>query len=109
MSNHFLDHFSELKDPRIERCRKHSLLDIIFLSVCAVLGDRRRSLIRRRWLGVHRGVRRSETGVAAEIRTDGARHSESRHDRPRDVAVESGGVAAVLHRMGSGGIVNDSA
>jgi hypothetical protein len=37
MSNHFLDHFSELEDPRIERCRKHELLDIIFLSVCAVL------------------------------------------------------------------------
>lgn len=37
MSSHFLDHFSELKDPRIERCRKHELLDIIFLSVCAVL------------------------------------------------------------------------
>lgn len=37
MSNHFLEHFSELEDPRIERCRKHELLDIIFLSVCAVL------------------------------------------------------------------------
>ncbi len=44
MSSQFLDHFSELEDPRIERCRKHELLDIIFLSVCAVLGDRRRSL-----------------------------------------------------------------
>ena len=37
MSSHFLDHYFELKDPRIERCRKHELLDIIFLSVCAVL------------------------------------------------------------------------
>lgn len=37
MSSQFLDHFSELEDPRIERCRKHELLDIIFLSVCAVL------------------------------------------------------------------------
>ena len=37
MSTPFLDFFSELEDPRIERCRKHELLDIIFLSVCAVL------------------------------------------------------------------------
>ena len=29
MSCHFLERFSELEDPRIERCRKHELLDII--------------------------------------------------------------------------------
>jgi len=32
MSCQFLEHFSELEDPRIERCRKHDLLDIILLS-----------------------------------------------------------------------------
>ncbi|PKN36196.1 MAG: hypothetical protein CVU63_17475 [Deltaproteobacteria bacterium HGW-Deltaproteobacteria-20] len=109
MSNHFLEHFSEIEDPRIERCKKHELLDIIFLSVCAVLGDRRRSLIGRRRLGIDRGIWRSETGVAAEIRTAEARYSVSRHNSARDVAAESGSVAAVLHRVGSGGIVNDSA
>ena len=33
----FFDFFSDLPDPRIQRCRKHDLLDILFLSVCAVL------------------------------------------------------------------------
>jgi hypothetical protein len=37
MSETFIDYFSELEDPRIERCKKHELLDILFLSICAVL------------------------------------------------------------------------
>jgi predicted transposase YbfD/YdcC len=37
MSASFLEHFSTLEDPRIERCKRHALLDILFLSVCAVL------------------------------------------------------------------------
>ncbi len=31
-----IDHFCELPDPRIERNKKHQLIDIIVLSVCAV-------------------------------------------------------------------------
>lgn len=30
-------HFEELEDPRMERTRKHSLVDIICLSICAVI------------------------------------------------------------------------
>lgn len=30
-------HFGKLKDPRIERCKEHKLLDIIVLAVCGVL------------------------------------------------------------------------
>ena len=37
MTPSFFEHFAELPDPRIERCRQHELLDIVFLSVCAVL------------------------------------------------------------------------
>lgn len=37
MTMNFLDFFSEIPDPRVKRCRRHELLDIIFLSVCAVL------------------------------------------------------------------------
>jgi len=33
----FLEHLSGIKDPRIERCKRHGLLDILFLSVSAVL------------------------------------------------------------------------
>lgn len=31
------EHFSELQDPRVERCRMHSLIDIITISICAVM------------------------------------------------------------------------
>lgn len=37
MTNNFITHFSVIEDPRIERCKKHALIDILFLAVCAVL------------------------------------------------------------------------
>ncbi|MDQ7051322.1 MAG: ISAs1 family transposase [Enterobacterales bacterium] len=37
MTNNFISHFSIINDPRIERHKKHQLIDILFLSVCAVL------------------------------------------------------------------------
>ncbi len=33
----FISHFSSIPEPRIERCRKHELLDILFLSISAIL------------------------------------------------------------------------
>ncbi len=32
-----VDHFEELADPRIERNKKHALIDIIILTICAVI------------------------------------------------------------------------
>lgn len=32
-----MSHFSSIPEPRIERCRQHELMDILFLSICAVL------------------------------------------------------------------------
>jgi predicted transposase YbfD/YdcC len=32
-----LEHFEELDDPRIERCKKHLLLDIVVIAICAVI------------------------------------------------------------------------
>jgi predicted transposase YbfD/YdcC len=32
-----IDHFTELEDPRIDRHKRHSLIDIIVLTVCAVI------------------------------------------------------------------------
>ncbi|MCB0319135.1 MAG: ISAs1 family transposase [Bdellovibrionales bacterium] len=32
-----LDNFSELEDPRIDRCKRHELLDIIAISLCGVI------------------------------------------------------------------------
>lgn len=37
MENNFIAHFSTIEDPRIDRCKKHQLIDILFLSICAVL------------------------------------------------------------------------
>lgn len=36
-STSFLDHFSELPDPRLDRQKYHSLSDILFIAVCAVI------------------------------------------------------------------------
>jgi hypothetical protein len=32
-------HFGKLKDPRLRRRRRHELLDIIVIAICAVIGD----------------------------------------------------------------------
>ena len=37
MNSTFLNHFSSIQDPRIDRCKKHNLLDIILLAISAVL------------------------------------------------------------------------
>jgi hypothetical protein len=33
----FQGHFQDLQDPRVERARKHPLINIVFLTVCGVL------------------------------------------------------------------------
>lgn len=37
MSATFLNHFEQIQDPRINRCKRHDLLDILLLSISAVL------------------------------------------------------------------------
>jgi predicted transposase YbfD/YdcC len=37
MNASIVEHFSTLKDPRIERHKKHKLVDIILLAICAIL------------------------------------------------------------------------
>ena len=37
MSTTFLKHFNSITDPRIERCKKHELIDILLLAISAVL------------------------------------------------------------------------
>jgi predicted transposase YbfD/YdcC len=37
MNADFMNHFESIPDPRIERCKRHQLLDILFLSISAVL------------------------------------------------------------------------
>jgi DDE_Tnp_1-associated len=33
----FEQHFHDLQDPRVERTRKHPLLNIVFMAVCGIL------------------------------------------------------------------------
>lgn len=33
----FRDHFADLPDPRIDRCRRHALLDVVTIALCAVI------------------------------------------------------------------------
>ncbi len=37
MNDSFLHHFGSIADPRIERCKKHRLLDILLLAISAVV------------------------------------------------------------------------
>lgn len=37
MNADFVSYFNSIPDPRIERCKRHELMDILFLSICAVL------------------------------------------------------------------------
>ena len=37
MTPTFLKHFDPITDPSIERCKKHDLLDILLLAICAVI------------------------------------------------------------------------
>ena len=32
-----LDHFADLDDPRVERTRRHQLVDIIAIAICAII------------------------------------------------------------------------
>jgi hypothetical protein len=36
MVGSFIEHFSKLQDPRIERKKLHALMDILVLTLCAV-------------------------------------------------------------------------
>ena len=38
----FFSHFDRLEDPRIERCQRHKLCDILFLAVCAMIAGANR-------------------------------------------------------------------
>lgn len=37
MSQNLKERFSRLEDPRIERHKRHKLLDIVILTICAVI------------------------------------------------------------------------
>ncbi len=53
----FAQHFEDLQDPRVERTRRHPLINIVFMAVCGVLsgansiaGIHEFAIDRRGWL-----------------------------------------------------------
>jgi predicted transposase YbfD/YdcC len=53
----FVQHFQDLQDPRVERTRKHPLINLVFMTVCGILsganslaGIHEFALDRRNWL-----------------------------------------------------------
>jgi predicted transposase YbfD/YdcC len=66
----FHRYFQDLQDPRVERTRKHPLINIVFIAVCGVLsgansiaGIHEFALDRRRWLA---GYLDLSNGIASE-------------------------------------------
>lgn len=52
----FAQHFEDLQDPRVERTRRHPLINVVFMAVCGVLsgansiaGIHEVAIDRRRW------------------------------------------------------------
>ena len=37
MSNYLVDHFKDLEDTRVERTKRHKLIDIVTIAICAVI------------------------------------------------------------------------
>jgi predicted transposase YbfD/YdcC len=64
-------HFEELEDPRIERTRKHSLVDIICLSICAVIAGA------EGWEDIEEFGRQKETWLRRHLRLE---HGIPSHD-----------------------------
>jgi predicted transposase YbfD/YdcC len=82
-STAFHDHFHELSDPRVERTRKHSLINILFITVCGVLSGansfaaiqefgRDRRLWFARYLDLTNGIPSDDTFARVLARLDPA-------------------------------------
>jgi DDE_Tnp_1-associated len=79
----FQDHFHNLKDPRVERTRKHPLINILFIAVCGVLsgansfaGIQEFGCDRRQWfaryLNLSNGIPSDDTFARVLARLDPA-------------------------------------
>ncbi len=60
MSTSFIEHFSQLRDPRVERHKRYPLMEILLLAVCAMLSGA------QGWEAVERRVIREELKPIAE-------------------------------------------
>ena len=72
-----LAHFSVIEDPRIERTKRHSLINIIAIAICAPMI----SMGRSRLVGGRRKVRQRSQGLVRKIPRHPQRHPVPRHAR----------------------------
>ena len=87
----FQRHFQDLPDPRVERTRKHPLINIVFMAVCGVLsgansiaGIHEFAIDRRNWFARYLDLTH---GIPSED-TFGARLGPSRSGGVREMPVE---------------------
>ena len=64
-----LDHFADLDDPRVERTRRHKLVDIIAIAICATI------------CGADSWDRQEQVGLVSDFPGTAPRHSIPRHLR----------------------------
>jgi hypothetical protein len=83
------EYFAGLPDPRIERCRRHKLLDIVTIAICSALcgGEGFTDMVR---------VRPRATSVAQDVSGVAPRVSLSRHLWASVGATFSGGICRLF-------------
>ena len=89
----FQRHFQDLQDPRVERTRKHPLINVVFMAVCSVLSGANSfaaihefAIDRRNWLA---GYLDLTHGIPSDD-TFAQRLGSSRSGGIREVPVELG-------------------
>ena len=63
-----LDHFADLDDPRVERTRRHKLVDIIAIAICAIICGA------DSWLGFTQFKRRRQGNLGCSFRSRWPQH-----------------------------------
>ena len=88
-----MDYFETLEDPRIDRCKRHQLLDIIAIAICAVI------------CGADSWVYIELFGKSKpDLPGTAPRHPVPRHLRRRLLPAGPGAVPAVLHGLDPGSV-----
>ena len=92
-----MDYFETLEDPRIDRCKRHKLLDIIAIAICAVICGA------DSWVHIELFGKSKEEWFRTFLGT-AQRSPVPRHLRRRLLPAGPGAVPAALHGLDPGGV-----
>ena len=95
-----MDYFETLEDPRIDRCKRHQLLDIIAIAICAVICGA------DSWVYIEL-FGKSKLEWFQHLPGTAPRHPVPRHLRRRLLPAGPGAVPAVLHGLDPGSVRPD--